>query len=211
MPDPHPTSRHGSTTAGEACLAPTLVQSRRPQTTPGRFGNGFRSAGADSSICWQQLSREDVSALRKRCSIEVETPRASIASLSAVHTFDPNRSARPDAVTIERILRASNESDQPDFGLSSEEVQKFAPLMRLETALWREVIARLDDQSLVALVRFFTLAEQLPGWLAGERSPVIPLMSELRARNAVPADLGSWIRSNSENRFLPWGSLLDRL
>lgn len=109
------------------------------------------------------------------------------------------------------MLRASAESDHADFGFGSEEVQKFAPLMRLEAGLWRDAIAELDDQRVVALVQFFTLAEQLPGWQAQERSPVVPLMAELRARNAVPSELSAWIRSNSDNRFLPWGSLLDRL
>ncbi len=109
------------------------------------------------------------------------------------------------------MLRAGEALDQPDYGLGQEEIQKFAPLMHAGAPRWREAAVNLDDESLVSLVRIFTLAEQLPGWHAGDRSPVIPLMAELRQRSAMPADLGTWIRANTDNRFLPWGSLLDRL
>ena len=131
--------------------------------------------------------------------------------MSVVQSFDPSQSVQPDANSIERILRAGEALDQRDYGLSQEEIEKFAPLMHAAATRWREAAVNLDDESLVSLVRIFTLAEQLPGWHAGDRSPVIPLMAELRQRSAVPAELGSWIRSNTDNRFLPWGSLLDRL
>ena len=131
--------------------------------------------------------------------------------MSVVQSFDPSQSVQPDANSIERMLRAGEALDQPDYGLGQEEIQKFAPLMHAGAPRWREAAVNLDDETLVSLVRIFTLAEQLPGWHAGDRSPVIPLMAELRKRSAVPADLGTWIRANTDNRFLPWGSLLDRL
>lgn len=117
----------------------------------------------------------------------------------------------PDAKRIERLLLASAALDQPNFGFSAEELEDLAPLMRCQKDEWSAAAARLKDDQLVRLVRLLTLAERLPGWQARERSPVIALMAELRLRNAVPVDLGPWIRSNTDNRFLPWGSLLDRL
>ncbi len=131
--------------------------------------------------------------------------------LSPVHTFDPSTQLTPDATRIERLLLASTQLEEPSFGFSPEEIQHLAPLMRCQRDEWSAAAESLNDEQLVCLVRLFTLAEALPGWQAGERSPVIGLMAELRSRNAVPADLGAWIRSNTENRFLPWGSLLDRL
>lgn len=131
--------------------------------------------------------------------------------LSVVHTFDPNVRATPDARRIKRLLAASADLDQPNFGFSVEEVEELAPLMRCHKDEWSAAAANLNDEELVRLVRLLTLAEALPGWQARERSPVIVLMAELRARNAAPAELGPWIRSSSENRFLPWGSLLDRV
>ena len=131
--------------------------------------------------------------------------------MSVVHTFDPSARATPDAKRIERLLSASAELDQPNFGFNAKEVEELAPLMRCQKDEWIAAAADLNDEQLVCLARLLTLAETLPGWEARERSPVIALMTELRSRNAVPADLGPWIRSNTENRFLPWGSLLDRL
>ena len=69
----------------------------------------------------------------------------------------------------------------------------------------------LDAVQLLALIRFYTLAESLPGWEAGARSPVIPMVAELKKRGEYPADLGVWIKERTDNRFLPYGSLLDRL
>jgi hypothetical protein len=70
----------------------------------------------------------------------------------------------------------------------------------------------LADAQLVQLTKFFTLAEmQLPGWEALARSPVIPIVAELRRRGCYPGDLTAWIKAHTTNRFLPYGSLLDRL
>lgn len=85
-------------------------------------------------------------------------------------------------------------------------------LAALDEQAWTPVVRELSDQELVALVRFFTLAEgRLPGWEAGERSPVVPMARELRRRGAFPQDLRRWVRAHSENRFLPFGSLQSRL
>ena len=128
-----------------------------------------------------------------------------------VHTFDPSTRIVPNEAHLARLHTASGQIDAPNFGLSEREVAKFAPLMRCALSEWKALTRGLDDARLVDLVRFFTLAEALPGWQARERSPVIAFMAELRSRKAVPDDLGAWIRAHSDNRFLPWGSLLDRL
>lgn len=57
-----------------------------------------------------------------------------------------------------------------------------------------------------------TLAEEtIPGCEAGARSPVILIARLLRERGDYPADLTQWIKRVSSNRFLPYGSLTDRL
>jgi hypothetical protein len=64
----------------------------------------------------------------------------------------------------------------------------------------------------VALIRFFTRAEMaFAAWKGGDRSPVIALAAELKRRGDFPDGLTAWIRANSDNRFLPYGSLLRRL
>ncbi len=75
-----------------------------------------------------------------------------------------------------------------------------------------EVAKGLGDDEVVALIRLFTMAESaLPGWKAGDASPVIPLAAVLKQRGSYPADLTAWIRAHSDNRFLPYGNLMNRL
>ena len=81
-------------------------------------------------------------------------------------------------------------------------------LMTLERESW-QIAADLDDVTIINLVRFFTLVEmQIAGWDAGNKSPVIPLVKILKARDSFPSDLRKWIKKNTENRYLPNGSAL---
>jgi hypothetical protein len=50
-----------------------------------------------------------------------------------------------------------------------------------------------------------------PEWKAEAKSPVVALMRVLKKRKTVPADLVSWIKANTSNRFLPHGDLMDLL
>ncbi len=71
--------------------------------------------------------------------------------------------------------------------------------------------ARSSDR-LVSWLRVLTLAEvSVAGCDVGAKSPVIVLARLLRERGHYPAHLTAWIRSVSSNRFLPYGSLMDRL
>jgi len=117
---------------------------------------------------------------------------------------------------LERLLEASRHLDEPRFGLG-EAAAELAPLARQATgsrlgADWAETAEGLADDEVVALIRLFTLAESaLPGWEAGDASPVIPLAAVLKRRGSYPGDLTGWIRANSDNRFLPYGNLMNRL
>ena len=69
-----------------------------------------------------------------------------------------------------------------------------------------------ESTQLVGWLRALTLAEaEIPGCDGGAKSPVIDIARLLRERGDYPADLTAWIRSVSKNRFLPYGSLMDRL
>ena len=88
-------------------------------------------------------------------------------------------------------------------GLDSEEW-----VMNQEEAAW-ESAEDLTSDDLVALVRFFTLVEHnISGWEAGAKSPVIPLVKILKSRDDFTPDLRKWIKSNTDNRYLPYGSAL---
>lgn len=81
-------------------------------------------------------------------------------------------------------------------------------LMKLDASAW-QAAEELHDESLVHLVRLFTLLEmRVPGWDAGNQSPVIPLVKILKSREAFPAELRKWIKANTDNRYLPNGSAL---
>ena len=78
-----------------------------------------------------------------------------------------------------------------------------------------ECAALFDDEPsprLVGWARALTLAEEtIPGCEGGAKSPVIALARLLRSRGDYPPDLTAWIKRVSSNRFLPYGSLMDRL
>lgn len=117
-----------------------------------------------------------------------------------------------DAAAFDRFVAAADCLDQADFALTADEIERYAGLMRLSATDWTPLLAKASDERLVALVKFFTLAEmRLPGWEALARSPVIPLVAELKRRGRYPTELTTWIKANTTNRFLPYGSLLDKL
>ena len=74
------------------------------------------------------------------------------------------------------------------------------------------LFAERPSDQLVGWLRVLTLAEEaVPGCAAGAKSPVIEIARLLRERGDYLPALTAWIRSVSNNRFLPYGSLMDRL
>ena len=133
----------------------------------------------------------------------------------ALGTWDPDAEKASAAVQLDlQQLRRfidwgrQEQLDQLDILLQGDERQTLSGLMHLEAAQWEQAAATFDNDELLLLLRFFTLAENLPGWEAGESSPVIPLARTLRKRGArLDKDLLRWIRSVSQNRYLPYGPL----
>lgn len=139
--------------------------------------------------------------------------------MSTVDTWDPNQNNNTDNTdTINRdvLLRlaktsANGQLDQLNQALASDEISNHRHLMTHHKEDWFKVSEELELHTLVHLVRFFTLAEvQLTGWEAGSKSPVIWLCRELKKRGAFPdPELIQWIKENTDNKFLPYGNLLD--
>lgn len=126
-------------------------------------------------------------------------------------SLTPAQHSEVDAQLLARFVNLANEQrlDQLDQALSDTEQQQYAPIMQLPFEQWQQATETLDNQSLLALIRFFTKAEGLPGWEAGNKSPVIAITKILKSRGvALEKDLLLWIKSHSNNRFLPNGSLL---
>ena len=133
--------------------------------------------------------------------------------MSQVGTWQPDSGAIAiDRAVLVRLAGCATHLDEPKLGLQSTEVERFAPLMRRPGEEWRAAAALVDAALLEDLIRVLTVAEEkLPNWEGGAHSPVIALAAELRERGAYPKTLTAWIRKHSQNKFLPWGSLADRL
>ncbi|MFT4614906.1 MAG: hypothetical protein ACI9NT_002057 [Bacteroidia bacterium] len=99
---------------------------------------------------------------------------------------------------LESLTEAMPEADK----------QRLANLMQIDHEHWRAAAEPLDNEAIVHLIRFLAVAETLPGWEAGAKSPVIPLAKILRGRGArLDKPQLLWLREVSENRYLPYGPL----
>ena len=114
----------------------------------------------------------------------------------AIDVWEPQQ---PLTVTAERLSELAAQMADADDGnlagipfhalFAEDGVKRDAGLMTQPEENW-SVAESLPDGDIVALVRFFTLAEmQLTGWEAGKRSPVIPLVKILKARSAFTPEL----------------------
>ena len=129
-----------------------------------------------------------------------------------VGTWDPTAAPTLGERQVELILKACRNLDARDLGLSASERGELAPLMITGNAVWAAPVDAASSEELIDWIRFLTLAEaRLPGFEAGPKSPVILIARALRARGDYPESLSAWIRANTDNRFLPYGSLADRL
>ncbi len=131
----------------------------------------------------------------------------------SVGTWNPSEQASEiNEAVLDELLAAAGRPQDGNFGLSAADVERLSGIAHTNRVDWEPATERLDSDDLIALVRLLTLAEaQFPSWKADANSPVIVLAKALRSRKAWPADLTGWIRRHSQNKFLPYGSLLHRL
>lgn len=136
----------------------------------------------------------------------------------AVDTFDPKQfdpsSAQSliDEGLVARAVACALAQSQvaAELSLTAEDVEALAPLA--VHGGWLDAGQQLPSENLVALIRLFTLGEgQFSGWRAGAKSAVVKLVRVLKQRGEMTPELTSWIKANSDNRFLPHGDLMDRL
>ena len=125
-----------------------------------------------------------------------------------VETADASLLSQPDL--LPRLIGYAREDQLQQLAplFHGAETQQLAGLMKIDHNTWRDKVEPLPDDDLVHLIRFFAVAENLPGWEAGAESPVIPLAKVLRKRGTrLDKTLLQWLRSVNENRFLPYGPL----
>lgn len=133
--------------------------------------------------------------------------------MMSVESWDPAGSAGLSREVVGEFLTAAAQLTEPEFALSTDSVGRLAAYARQSTSTdWTSAAEGLGEAELISLIRLFTLAEaRFAAWESGSNSPVIPLARALKERGAYPEDLTKWIKNNTDNRFLPYGSLLDRL
>lgn len=131
-------------------------------------------------------------------------------------TWDPDANEAASHINIDQnqLDTFINWSDSNQLGrleqlIPNDRSQVLAGLMQLQTQDWVASCQGRSAEELLALIRFFCIAENLPGWESGEKSPVIPLAKLLRKRgHKLDRELLVWIRSVNSNRFLPYGPLV---
>ena len=112
---------------------------------------------------------------------------------------------------LKKITNVSKIDDLEHFKslLSENEIKKHRNIMFLSKDVWFEALKNFSDDELIALIRFFTLAEvHFSNWNAEEKSPVIWIAKLLRKRkHPIDKELLIWIKNNNKNKFLPFGPL----
>ena len=130
-------------------------------------------------------------------------------------SWDPKVEARSTELLLEsdllrRLIAYSDEEKltQLEQLLNANDKQRLAGLMKIDPLIWQTAAEPLLENDLLHLIRFFAVAENLPGWEAGATSPVIPLAKILRQRGVrLDKSLLQWLREVNDNRYLPYGPL----
>ena len=132
----------------------------------------------------------------------------------SVGSWNPGQSQDDEPLTVVHLERfialAKTDSLENMQDELSEADRSLGEIMRWDEAQWLTLLEEIESGDLLQLIRFFTLAEsKLPGWEAGVKSPVIVINKLLKTRGErLDRDLLLWIRKNSQNRFIPNGSVL---
>jgi hypothetical protein len=129
-----------------------------------------------------------------------------------VDTFDPSALGNPmDEAAWRDLCAFAADFEAEVLDLSELEVARFAALSSHPD--WAQKAGEIEaDATLESLIRIFTLGEmQYSSWVADDKSPVIALVRELKRRGSFDPALTRWIKAHTSNRFLPHGSLMDRL
>lgn len=129
----------------------------------------------------------------------------------SVGLWEPSSDKRSGVVVGEEVIDSFLALPKNQY-ISLQDLEKLGldsrqSVMRLGVEAWQLAEDRSVDE-LNQLIRVFTLIEALPGWEAGAKSPVIAFVKILKAKGQFGPDLRKWIKSNTDNRYLPYGSAL---
>lgn len=127
-----------------------------------------------------------------------------------VESWDPQVGVLSD--DHRHILNELAESDQSSLQLNEPQRAILQAAFSTSPVKWEEFVEPVSNDTLIAWVKVLViLAESYAELNVGANSPVIPLVRVLKRRASYPADMTAWIKTYSSNKFLPYGSLSDRL
>lgn len=116
-----------------------------------------------------------------------------------------------DPAWLARCVTLSGDSELAKLPepFTDQETQYYSALMRQPAEVWMAAVDDLENDELVALIRFFTVAEKrISGWEAGASSPAIWINRVLKRRGGrLSTEQLRWIREHTDNRFIPNGGL----
>lgn len=131
--------------------------------------------------------------------------------MTEVDQWDPSQ-ADFSSKHEDLLRKAYAKQHETNCGLSMAEQNDLRPIFGFSHEKWLAWVREESTETIVGLIKILTLLEEkIDGFKVGSKSPVIPLFQLLRRRSGVPQDLVPWIKQHSRNRFLPYGSLADRL
>ncbi len=118
----------------------------------------------------------------------------------------------PEEKTLREFVKLAREEslEQMAEHLSNSTLENESAVMHLSLDQWKSLTEVFESQELYFLIQFFTRAEMiLPGWEAGADSPVIWINKILRQRKSpLSKEQLLWIKTNSNNKFIPNGALM---
>ena len=107
--------------------------------------------------------------------------------------------------------RAADAIDKPGLAMEAKTQQTMRNVIHASPQIWLDFVDQETTTRIIRWIKVLTLIEEVLGFEVGAKSPVITLVRLLKKRNAYPNDLTEWIKLHTKNRFLPYGSLADRL
>ena len=133
----------------------------------------------------------------------------------SVGTWEPPGKKKRTNIKLSLIRKFLSFAESVDFehkldntDLRSAGLEKESWVMSKEKEYWTELVS-LESGELESLARLFTMLERdLSGWEGGKFCPVIYIVKELRKRGESISELKRWIKTNSTNRYLPYGSAI---
>ena len=133
----------------------------------------------------------------------------------SVGTWEPPGQKKQTNIELSLIRRFLSFAESVDFehkladaDFRSAGLEKESWVMSTDKEYWTELVS-LELEELDSLARLFTILERdIDGWEGGKFCPVIYIVKELRKRGESISELKRWIKTNSTNRYLPYGSAI---